>query len=140
SGGGLDLSGLDETVVALGESGDSALYAVPAGLNTFVLAANIGLFEEAGVEVPDDTTWTWDDYYAASQAIADAGFVGSNYGSGIESLRPWLHQHGETPYTDAGTAAGPLEATLRAALGPPLHLRGHGGQTAVRVSEGSAVV
>ena len=135
----LDLSALDETVVALGESGDSTLYAVPAGLNTFVLAVNVGLFEEAGVEVPDDTTWTWDDYYAASQAIEDAGFVGSNYGSGIESFRPWLHQHGETMYTEDCTAAGFDEATLSSYLDHLLTLRESGGQTADQVSEGAGM-
>lgn len=135
----LDLSALDETVVALGESGDEVLYAVPAGLNTFVLAVNVGLFEEAGVEVPDDTTWTWDDYYAASSAIADAGFVGSNYGHGIESFRAWLHQHGETMYTEDGTAAGFDEAVLASYLEHLVTLRESGGQTADQVSEGAGM-
>ena len=136
---GLDLGNLEETVVALGESGDDTLYAVPAGLNAFVLGANLDAFEQAGVEVPDDATWTWEDYYAASAALAETGIDGSGYGYGIESFRPWLHQHGETMYTEDGTAAGFTEATLSSYLEHLLTLRENGGQTADQVSEGAGL-
>ena len=136
---GLDVSGLDDTVVALGASGDDTLYAIPAGLNTFVLGANLDVFEQAGVAVPDDGSWTWEDYYAASKALADAGVIGSGYGYGIESFRPWLHQHGETIYTADGTAAGFSESTLSSYLEHLLTLRENGGQSADQVSEGASL-
>lgn len=136
---GLDLGGLDETVVALGETGEGILYAVPAGLNTFVLGANLDVFEQAGVQVPDDGSWTWEDYYAASKALADAGVFGSGYGYGVESFRLWLHQHGETMYNADGTAAGFSEATLSSYLEHLLTLRENGGQTADQVSEGASL-
>lgn len=136
---GLDLGGLDETVVALGESGDETLYAVPAGLNTFVLGANVDVFDQAGVEVPDDGTWTWEDYYEASNALAEAGFIGTGYGYGVESFRTWLHQHGENLYNEDGTAAGFTEAALSSYLEHLLTVRENGGQTADQVSEGASL-
>lgn len=135
---GIDTSGLDEAVVDLGVSGDGTFYAVTAGLNSFILAANVDLFNEAGVDLPDDTTWTWEDFYDTSRALAEAGFVGAGYGFGIESFRPWLHQNGETMYTEDGSAAGFSPEVLVSYLEHILTMRENGGPTADQVSEEAA--
>ncbi|MHA6627830.1 ABC transporter substrate-binding protein [Pseudonocardia sichuanensis] len=136
----LDLGGLDEKIVDLGRSGDSTLYAVPAGLNSFVLAANVGLFEEAGVELPDDTTWTWDDYYAASKAVSTAlGIPGTAYRAGVESFKPWVHQAGQTMYDEDGTGIGFSRDVLVSYLEHILTLRANGGLTADQVSESAGL-
>ena len=134
----VDTSGLDEAVVALGDSGDGKLYAVTAGLNSFILAANVDLFEEAGVELPDDTTWTWEDFYDTSRALAESGVVGAGYGFGIESFRPWLHQNGETMYNEDGTAAAFSQEVMESYLEHLLTLRDNGGATPDQVSEDAA--
>ncbi|HLR93547.1 MAG TPA: extracellular solute-binding protein [Jiangellaceae bacterium] len=136
---GIDVDTLDEMILGLGESGDGALYAVPAGLNTFILAANVDLFNEAGVDLPDDSTWTWSDFYEISAALAESGIVGAGYGFGIESFRPWLHQHDETMYNEDGTAAGFSPEVLVSYLEHLLTMREHGGPTADQVSEYAAV-
>ncbi|WP_129669084.1 ABC transporter substrate-binding protein, partial [Phytoactinopolyspora endophytica] len=41
---------------------DGSLYALPTGMNTYAVVANRALFEEAGVDFPDDASWTWDDF------------------------------------------------------------------------------
>ena len=131
---GIDLSGLDETVVALGES-DGLLYAVPAGVNTFTVAVNADVFAEAGVELPDDRTWTWEDLSAASAATASGDVTGINYRAGVENLRPWLHQHGETMYNEEGTGVGFSREVLLSYLENILDQRENGGPTADQVSE-----
>ena len=131
---GIDLDALDEAVVSLGES-DGALYAVPAGVNTFTVAVNADLFAEAGVEVPDDRTWTWEDFYEASSATSSGEVTGVNYRAGVENLRPWLHQHGETMYNEEGTGVGFSREVLISYLENILTQRENGGPTADQVSE-----
>ena len=135
----IDLSNFDEETLRLGESSDGVLYGIPGGLSTFVLAANVDLFAEAGVDLPDDTTWTWSDFYEISAALADSGIVGAGYGIGIESLHPWLRQHGETMYNADGTAAGFSVEVLTSYLEHLLTLQENGGPTADQVSEDAAV-
>ena len=57
---GLDTSAFDESALEAGRV-DGGLYAVNAGVNAPVLLANPDVFAAAGVDMPDDTTWTWDD-------------------------------------------------------------------------------
>ena len=135
----IDLSNFDEETLRLGESGDGVLYGIPGGVSTFVLAANVDLFAEAGVDLPDDMTWTWSDFYEISAALADSGIVGAGYGIGIESLHPWLRQHGETLYNADGTAAGFSAEVLSTYLEHLLTVQDNGGPTADQVSEDAAV-
>lgn len=132
----LELGALDEKIVDLGRADDSTLYAVPAGLNSFVLAANVGLFEKAGVELPDDSTWTWDDFYAASDAVSTAlGIPGADYGAKIEAFKPWVHQAGQTMYNDDGTGPGFSRHVLVSFLEHILEVRDNGGMSPDQHSE-----
>jgi multiple sugar transport system substrate-binding protein len=65
----LDLSTLDEGALSNGEW-DGVNYGVPTGANTFSLVANPALFDEAGVDLPDDDTWDWDDYVELAEEIS----------------------------------------------------------------------
>ncbi|WP_309127362.1 extracellular solute-binding protein [Microbacterium sp.] len=136
----LDLAPFDEKIVELGRADDSTLYAIPAGLNSFVLAANLDLFEEAGVELPDDTSWTWDDFYQASEAVSDAlGIAGADYGAKVEAFKPWVHQAGETMYNEDGTGPGFSRDTLVSFLEHIQKVGEHGGMTADQVSESAGL-
>ncbi|WP_300342642.1 ABC transporter substrate-binding protein [Nesterenkonia sp.] len=74
----VDLSALDQAVVEGGQS-EGVQYAIPTGVNALTMLANPELFEEAGVEIPDDTTWTWDDFMEISQTIhEETGAYGIN--------------------------------------------------------------
>ena len=131
---GIDLDALDESVVSLGEF-DDVLYAIPAGVNTFTIAVNEDILAQAGVELPDDRTWTWDEFYAVSAATASEDITGANYRAGVENLRPWLHQHGETMYNEEGTGVGFSREVLVSYLEQILTQRDNGGPTADQVSE-----
>ncbi len=74
------LADLDDTAIntssfdpAALEAGryDGGLYALNAGINAPVLLANPAVFEEAGVDLPDDTTWTWDDLVEIAMKISE---------------------------------------------------------------------
>lgn len=75
----LDVGTLDEKALSNGEF-DGAVYGVPTGVNSFAVVANPALFEEAGVELPDDDTWSWDDYVEIAEQIS-AGTPDDVYGT-----------------------------------------------------------
>jgi len=64
---------------ALGEvTLDGNVYALPTGLTAPAMFVNKTLLEEAGVALPDDTTWSWDDLAAISQEISDQNLTNAN--------------------------------------------------------------
>ena len=110
----LDLSqyGVDTSKFAPGtaDSGkiDGKLVGVNAGINSLTILANPDLFEKAGVELPDDTKWTWNDYLNAAaelQAKGPAGTTGTQCAFPTDNmLQIWLRQNGKDLYTADGIA------------------------------------
>lgn len=67
--------------------------------------ANTKVFQDAGVPVPDDKTWTWKDFVETAAKISAAGdgkSYGAAYGSNEADLIIWLRQHGENLYSADG--------------------------------------
>jgi multiple sugar transport system substrate-binding protein len=46
------------------------VYGVPTGANSIAVMANPVLFEEAGVDLPDDSSWTWEDFVDIANEIS----------------------------------------------------------------------
>ena len=90
---GVDVSDFEETAVDNGTVEDS-LYAITMGINAQVLVANPELFDEAGVELPDDEVWTWNDFDTMvtelNAGLEDGyGFAGPG---GNGALQTWVRQ------------------------------------------------
>jgi len=101
--GSIDLAPLKPSLAAGTLNGK--LYGIPTGNNAYGIAANKTLFEKAGVDVPDDKTWTWDDYLDICSKLkkgSGGAFTGTTWQSGDQDLKIWLHQHGQQLYTDKG--------------------------------------
>lgn len=97
----VDTSGIDPTIVEGGQS-DGVQYAIPTGVNALVMMANPELFEEAGVEIPDDSTWTWDDFIDISSTIQEeTGAYGTNNPI-AQTLMVWLRQQDKGLFTEEG--------------------------------------
>lgn len=106
---GLDLSSLSESDKQAG-TWDGKLYALSTGSNAFSLFANPSLLKKAGVALPDDSTWTWDDFMNVSKAVtqnAGNGIVGQTGGGTYADLTIFLRQHGEDLYSDKGAGFTP---------------------------------
>jgi multiple sugar transport system substrate-binding protein len=104
---GIDTSKLDRESLASGQY-DDAQYGLSTGKNAYVIMANTKVFEAANVPIPDDTTWTWDDFMATAAKLSAAGegkSYGAAYGSNEADLIIWLRQHGENLYSDDGKLA-----------------------------------
>ncbi|WP_344182039.1 sugar ABC transporter substrate-binding protein [Kribbella lupini] len=102
---GLDTGKFEPDTLGAGEF-DGGLYGLNAGINAFTIVANPAVFKAAGVAIPDDTTWTWDDYAKTSAEISrklnGKGWGTAAYGANDASLNMWLRQRGESLFTEDG--------------------------------------
>lgn len=95
---------------------EDAQYAIPTGFASVAVIANDQVFEDAGVEMPDDTTWTWDDFEEIAAEIQASS--GSVYGATtpfepFAGVQAWLRQQGKeltTPEGELGVEAQDLVA------------------------------
>lgn len=90
----VDVSDMTESTVATGVIDDTP-YGIPTGINALMLAANPAVFEEAGVKMPDDSTWTWEDYADVAAQISDSGAYGATGPNEPATFQIWLRQQGK---------------------------------------------
>ncbi|MGW5878157.1 ABC transporter substrate-binding protein [Nocardiopsis terrae] len=104
----LDLSALDPLVAETGVL-DGQTFGIPTGVNAYAIMADPQAFEEAGVEMPDDTSWTWDDYVEIANEVSEATdgeLVGVQSMAYNESgFQIFARQRGENLYAEDGTLA-----------------------------------
>jgi multiple sugar transport system substrate-binding protein len=100
----VDLSSIDPLALAGGVI-DGAQYAVATGVNAFTVVADPQAFEDAGVDMPDDTTWTWQDFadIAAELTASSEVFGVQPEGSNEAGLNIYARQRGEALYNPDGT-------------------------------------
>lgn len=112
---GLDTSGFEDQVVATGEMEGKGLLAICGGINTPVLLANPDVFAQADIEVPDDSTWTWDELLDVATRISEATGSGT-YGVAQLGLiqnvfQVYMRQLGKDQYTADGVGFSAEDAT-----------------------------
>ncbi|KRF08776.1 hypothetical protein ASH00_03550 [Arthrobacter sp. Soil782] len=125
----LDLSKFPEAALDLGRYEDG-VYGLSTGQNAYSVMVNADLFAEAGVEIPDDSTWTWDDYYEISATISEnlGEVAGTDYGALDGDLRIWLRQNDEKLYSeDEPGTVGYSQENLLSWFEHLLHVRDTGG-------------
>lgn len=100
----VDLGKFDQAVADAGKV-EGKQYAVTAGVNAQVVLANPALVAASGVTLPDDTTWTWDEYNKTAAAMTEnskSGVYGSGAVSGDAPMNLWFRQHGKSLFTSDG--------------------------------------
>lgn len=112
----LDLSDVDTSAFqdAAVEGGrtEEGLMAVSLGVVAFSLVANADLYDEAGVDLPDDSTWTWEDYQDTAAELGDGtedGVYGATNLGEPMGLQFWLRQQGAELFTEDGELALTVE-------------------------------
>lgn len=102
---GVDTTDLVQDVLQAGKS-DAGLTGIPAGINAATIIANPKVFKDAGVELPDDQTWTWEDYKSICAKVtagsADGIYGSTAYSADQASLNVWLRQGGKEFYSTEG--------------------------------------
>ena len=99
----VDVSGFDEDSVDNGRTEDG-LFGITTGINALALVANPEVFDEAGVEMPDDESWTWDEFAEVSAEISenhDEAF-GTNDPNEPGGFQVWLRQQDKHFTTEEG--------------------------------------
>ncbi|WP_337059879.1 ABC transporter substrate-binding protein [Kineococcus sp. G2] len=99
----IDTSGIPSETLDTGRT-DDGLFAVPVGVNAHVIVANPAIFEAAGVPLPDDTTWTWQEAADIALRISQSGQPDvrgwQTMGLDEASLQLWVSQLGGEFYGD----------------------------------------
>ncbi|MGW0822051.1 ABC transporter substrate-binding protein [Streptomyces sp. NPDC002845] len=105
----VNTSQFDDAALATGQIGGTQ-YALPIGVGVMSVVVNTDLFEKYGVDLPDDTTWTWDDYARIGKELTDksggkihgvAGAPGFDAGS----LKYWARQDGGELFGEDGNVS-----------------------------------
>jgi multiple sugar transport system substrate-binding protein len=113
----LDLKDVDTSKFVEGtvESGriNDQLVGVNAGINSAVILANPTVLEKAKMEVPDDTTWTWDQLIEIGTEVASKAGVPFGVAGLIQSdalFGTFVRQHGKELFTPDGLGFDVAEA------------------------------
>lgn len=84
---------------------DGKVYGATAGVGLQGVMVNPDVFEDAGLDVPDGLTWSWEDYHAIGKEISGAtknGVIGASFAGGDQiSAAFWSGQQGNLVF-DAG--------------------------------------
>ena len=100
----VDVSKFVEGTVESGRINDK-LVGVNAGINSPIIFANPKIFDKAKVELPDDTTWTWDqlsDVAAETASKAGVPFGVISLFTSDQMLSAFLRQNGKELFTSDG--------------------------------------
>jgi multiple sugar transport system substrate-binding protein len=102
--GSLDLSAMDPGALENGQV-QGTQYGVSTGANALAIVVNPAVFAATGVPLPDDSTWSWDDF-AKTAADITAKSPKGTYGTATvlthDSLDAFARQRGESLYTQDG--------------------------------------
>jgi multiple sugar transport system substrate-binding protein len=110
----LDLSAMDPKVLDTGKV-NNTLVGAPIGVANFSVAVNPAVLKKAGVSMPDDKTWTWDQFaHVSAQVTEKLGSQGvyglDGFGTATAELGAWARQRGEEVWPTNGP--GVSEATV----------------------------
>ncbi|MFJ4026961.1 ABC transporter substrate-binding protein [Paenarthrobacter sp. NPDC089989] len=102
--GSLDLSKLDQGALENGQV-KGTQYGVSTGANALAIVVNPAVFQAAGVSLPDDNKWSWDDFARIAGDITSKSPKGT-YGTATvlthDSLDAFARQRGQSLYTQDG--------------------------------------
>lgn len=120
---------IPESVLSRGQV-DGKLYGISTGSTTIGMVVNKTITDEAGVEIPDDKTWTWAEFGEFATEITEktgGSIYGTGYGVSTET-GPILfaRQRGEDFYTE-DYKLGVSEETIRDWFQMSVDLRESGG-------------
>lgn len=102
----IDFDAMDQSMLEANTTDDGQVFSIPTGSTAIGLAANLTKLEELGIALPDDSSWTWEEFNSWSQSVTEAS-GGQSFGSNIEmswgpTFSTWVRQNGEDVYTEDG--------------------------------------
>lgn len=86
----LDTTTEDPSILGVGQI-DGKLYGMPISTTALGLVVNTDLLKQYGIALPNDSTWTWNDYMAWAKSVTDAS-GGKVYGTDIAAAQEFILQ------------------------------------------------
>lgn len=102
----VDVSEMSATVLDTGKV-NGVLVGDPVGVANYAIGVNPKILQSAGLEIPDDTTWTWDDLAKLAAAVTaklggDGIYGLDQFGTNSTELSFWARQRGEEVWPSEG--------------------------------------
>ncbi|MBG6084304.1 ABC transporter substrate-binding protein [Zhihengliuella flava] len=110
----VDTSKISEDLLVQGRT-DEGQFGIPTGFASIAMMANPEVFEQAGLELPDDESWTWEDFGQVTEQISqqvDGGYGSTSPFEPVGGIMIWLRQEGLHLINEDGSI-GFDEADLR---------------------------
>ncbi|MBV7700265.1 ABC transporter substrate-binding protein [Streptomyces sp. TRM70350] len=113
----LNTSQFDDQALATGQVGGTQ-YALPIGVGVSTVLANTDMFEKYGVALPDDKTWTWDDYARIAKELTDKSGGKIHGASGAPGffagdVKYWARQQGGELFDKDGNVSLKPDALVK---------------------------
>ncbi|MDQ0277872.1 multiple sugar transport system substrate-binding protein [Arthrobacter silviterrae] len=108
-------------------------YTITAGVNSMSMVLDPAVFKAAGVELPNDDTWTWAEYQDIAAKITKGspkGTFGTTPMANDSFLAVWARQGGEPLYAEDGKKLGISESRVADWMKMDLELQKSGGSPA----------
>jgi len=142
NGTALDTSNFLESSKSVGLLGDQRV-AVNGAVTERVYLANPDVFAAAKVDLPDDSSWTWDEFAQIAAAVTQGtpeGTWGAPYHAVLSpnDLLAWLRQKGKDVFTEEGLGFEPADLAEFYSFGAELSRNGASPQAAQAVEDVSA--
>jgi multiple sugar transport system substrate-binding protein len=101
----IDLGDFDQNQLDSGKV-DGKLYGISMGANSMTHVYRVPVLEKVGLQPPDPTTWTIDDYVAMGKevkgALPEGMYFSENMAYREPRLETWVRQRGKALYTADG--------------------------------------
>jgi multiple sugar transport system substrate-binding protein len=108
----LDLADFDQNQLDSGKV-DGKIYGISMGANSMSWVYNKTVADKLGMTLPDQTTWTYDDFVAIGNdlkgKLPDGMWFVANRGNQENMLETWTRQRGKGLYTEDGQLAFDLQ-------------------------------
>ncbi|HTN57164.1 MAG TPA: sugar ABC transporter substrate-binding protein [Protaetiibacter sp.] len=90
---------------ASGPNGETIF--IPGGYNVMGMYLNKDLFEQAGVPLPVNGNWTWDEFYESAKKIKEAtgAYIIGADADYFRAVMPWLTTNGASTFNEDWTKA-----------------------------------
>jgi multiple sugar transport system substrate-binding protein len=113
--GTIETADLDENVLSAGQVED-ATYAIPTGVNAFSVVVDPQNYADAGVEMPNDEEWTWEEMVETAGQVTKStpgvyGMQAMGLAGGDTNFEIYAREHGESLFDEDGEI-GFTEETL----------------------------